>query len=127
MITWSRLALNQPVCKCSASLKPTMPSSVLTALKAMAPETPKKVYERIGESLKSMRFSAMDSMTAELICAPVRPLESLLEKCEYFFASVRSSDAMALAAAFAQSVSSFMQIVSLRRIMAKKAYTKRLM
>jgi hypothetical protein len=75
----------------------------------------------MGESLKSMRFSAMDSMTAELICEPVRSLESLLEKWENFFASVRSSDSIALVAAFAQSVSSFMQIVSLRRIMAKKA------
>jgi len=63
----------------------------------------------------------MDSMTAELICGPVKSLESLLEKWEYFLASLRSSDAIALVEAFAQSVSSFMQIVSLRRIMAKKA------
>jgi len=91
------------------------------ALNAMAPETPKKAYANMGESLKSMRFSAMDSMTAELICAPVKSLESLLEKWEYFLASVRFSASMALVAAFAQSVSSFMQIVSLRRIMAKKA------
>ena len=75
----------------------------------------------MGESLKSMRFSAMDSMTAELICEPVRSLESLLEKWEYFFASVRFSACMALAAAFAQSVSSFMQMVSLRRMVAVMA------
>ena len=117
----SRFALNHPVCRCSSVLNPTMPSSVLMALNAMAPEAPKKAYEIMGESLKSMRFSAMDSMTAELICEPFRSVESLLEKWAYFLASVRSSASIALVAAFAQSVSSFMQIVSLRRITAKKA------
>ena len=117
----SRFALNHPVCRCSSSLKPTMPSRVLTALKAIAPVTPKNVYESMGESLKSMRFSAMDSMTAELIWGPARFLESLREKWEYFFASSMSSDWIALAAAFAQSVSSFMQMVSFRSMTAKNA------
>ena len=120
-MTVSKLALNQPVCKCSASLKPTMPSRGLTALKAIAPVTPKNAYASMGESLKSIRFSAMDSMTAELICGPVRSVESLREKCEYFLASVMSSDLMALAAAFAQSVSSFIHMVNFRSMMAKNA------
>ena len=120
-MTVSKFALNHPVCKCVSSLKPTMPSRVLTALKAIAPVTPKRAYESMGDSLKSMRFSAMDSMTAELICEPERFLESRREKWEYFFASVMSSDAMALAAAFAQSVSSLMQMVNFSSIMAKKA------
>ncbi len=84
----SRFALNQPVWMCSLSLKPTMPSSVLMALKAIAPETPKNEYASTGEILKSIRFSAIDSMTAELICGPVRFVESLREKCEYFFCFV---------------------------------------
>ena len=120
-MTVSKFALNHPVCRCTSSLNPTMPSRVLTALKAIAPVTPKRAYESMGDSLKSMRFSAMDSMTAELICEPVRFLESRREKWEYFFASVMSSDAMALAAAFAQSVSSLMQMVNFSSIMAKKA------
>ena len=60
----SRFALNHPVFICSLVLKPTMPSRVFMARKAIAPVTPNSAKDIMGESLKSIRFSDMDSMTA---------------------------------------------------------------
>src|SRR3972149_3557366 len=77
------------------------------------------------ESLKSERFSAMDSTMAETISEPFKFVVSLREKYHtYFLPCAKSPVSTALAAALANVVSNLIEKVNFKIMAATMVYPK---